>query len=466
MSTETLFHATTASNFGKGYDRYSRTYDKSRVPSNRHPGKFFLLRREDIPLGVERARALVAKLGLPGDQVVVMQTRVASQQLHANLTTGIGRYLETSVIEVDAVFRPLDVPTGFEMMPLAVEEVQAVALRALHPVLAPYERLAPRTLSVLPVARACQAACRFCFSEGSTSLEQRPAPVDLEPVNAWCQEAAARGAERFVVTGGGEPGVLPHDQLCALLAQGSRYFRNTVLITNGVHLSRAGERMPGLLKDYAQCGLRTLSVSRHHHDDAHNFAIMGIHTHTEQLARAWREGLSAWPHLRLRLVCVLQKEGIQDEPTLRAYLNWAASLGVEEVCFKELYVSTTLESQYHDRAVNAYSQAHQVPLSMLVRALQEWGFVQAQALPWGSPVFSGRWADRPMRIAAYTEPSLFWERSNGVCRSWNLMADRRCLASLEDPASEVGLGRSSSSTTPERRPRALHSRTIPLIPLA
>ena len=42
-----------------------------------------------------------------------------------------------------------------------------------------------------------------------------------------------------------------------------------------------------------------------------------------------------------------------------------------------------------------------------------------------------------IRVAAYTEPSLFWERSHGVARSWNLMSDGRCLASLEDRASEI-----------------------------
>ncbi|MGR5130705.1 hypothetical protein, partial [Photobacterium swingsii] len=59
--------------------------------------------------------------------------------------------------------------------------------------------------------------------------------------------------------------------------------------------------------------------------------------------------------------------------------------------------------------------------------------------PWGAPVFAGEWAGRPMRIAAYTEPSLYWERTHGIARSWNVMADGRCYASLEDRASELTL---------------------------
>ena len=42
-----------------------------------------------------------------------------------------------------------------------------------------------------------------------------------------------------------------------------------------------------------------------------------------------------------------------------------------------------------------------------------------------------------MRIAAYTEPSLYWERVNGIARSWNVMADGKCFVSLEDRSSAL-----------------------------
>ena len=34
------------------------------------------------------------------------------------------------------------------------------------------------------------------------------------------------------------------------------------------------------------------------------------------------------------------------------YVRWAVSSGVREVCFKELYVSTSRESVYYSRAAN------------------------------------------------------------------------------------------------------------------
>jgi len=148
--------------------------------------------------------------------------------------------------------------------------------------------------------------------------------------------------------------------------------------------------------------------------------------------------------LNLRLICVLQQGGVDSREALADYLSWAAAHRVRELCFKELYVSTTLASRYHAAPENSWSHAHQVPLAWLIQTLRGWGFEQTGELPWGAPVFSSVWtaadgATLQLRIAAYTEPSVFWERSHGLARSWNLMADGTCLASLEDPGSAIAL---------------------------
>lgn len=134
---------------------------------------------------------------------------------------------------------------------------------------------------------------------------------------------------------------------------------------------------------------------------------------------------------------MLQHGGVTDAAEVADYLSWAAAQGVEEVCFKELYVSTSTESLYFDRAANVWSREHQVSLSIVTGFAEQHGFELASRLPWGAPVYDGSWDGRPMRIAAYTEPSLLWERTNGIARSWNVMADGRCYASLEDRASEI-----------------------------
>jgi hypothetical protein len=80
-----------------------------------------------------------------------------------------------------------------------------------------------------------------------------------------------------------------------------------------------------------------------------------------------------------------------------------------------------------------------VPLSLVTGFSDRHGFKVESRLPWGAPVYGSRWLGRLLRIAAYTEPSLFWERAHGIARSWNVMADGRCHVSLEDRASEIKL---------------------------
>lgn len=450
MPFELLYHATALSNFARAFDKYSRRYDKSLLPHRSFPGQFFLLAAEDVAFGVNKAGDLVRRLALAGDEVLVLQTEAAPQDLHENTRTGIGCYVESDIIKVRKLFR---VDAAGELAEISVETAMALALRILNPVMHPYSAARPRTFSVLPIARACQARCRFCFSEASVSLEQLPNPLKLDLIESWSVAARDAGAERFVITGGGEPGLLAHEQLVELMRIGRRHFEKTVLITNGVHLARLDEpaRLQRL-RDYANAGLGVLSISRHHHEVGVNSSIMGLNTRSEEVFRSWR----ALPPdcrraLPVRLICVLQAGGVQDAGTLSAYLDWAAAEGVNEVCFKELYVSTTLESAYHDKPENHWALAHQVPLSLVTEFMESRGFQVVTRLPWGSPVYSGICRGKPLRVAAYTEPSLFWERTQGVARSWNLMADGACLASLEDPRSALAQPFTTTQPTARRR---------------
>ena len=43
---------------------------------------------------------------------------------------------------------------------------------------------------------------------------------------------------------------------------------------------------------------------------------------------------------------------METEADVEAYVAWAAAEGADEVCFKELYVSTSHESVYHSRVSN------------------------------------------------------------------------------------------------------------------
>ncbi|MBC8737223.1 radical SAM protein [Paraburkholderia sp. UCT31] len=429
------FHVTILSNFARAFDKYALSYSKAAIPESTYPDQFFLLEREDLAPGIAKATALLARRNNPHDRLLVLETSVAPNALHSNQRTGIGQYVAQHTITLAGLHY---VGPAGELVPVSVEEAYAASLSLLEGELQPYSALRPRTFSVLPIAQACQARCRFCFSEASVSAEQRPTMPNFEHIAAWAARARAAGAERFVITGGGEPGVLPHEHLVRLMAIGSEHFRKVVLITNGIHLwKETGAVRRWMLDDYRAAGLSVLSVSSHHHDRKTNHDIMGADTNTWAVLDSLRASDYPSASLTARLICVLQKGGIDSPSSLEAYVDWASEQGVEALCFKELYVSSTLESAYHPNATNQWSREHQVSLSLVTTYFEALGFTVAKRLPWGAPIYVGQWKGRPLAVAAYTEPTVFWERHTGVARSWNLMADGRCLVSLEDPRSDV-----------------------------
>ena len=126
------------------------------------------------------------KLALPGNGLIALRTQVKAGQLHPNLRTGLGRFIESSHIDVDGVAIVEAGETGPYLRSISVEETTAFSFRLLNPQLFSYDTLTPRSLSFLPIARGCQAACPFCFSEASASAEQEQARV-------WTVRPAMKG---------------------------------------------------------------------------------------------------------------------------------------------------------------------------------------------------------------------------------------------------------------------------------
>ena len=450
-----LFYVTVISNFARGFDKYSRFYSKSTIPESSFPSEFYLLPAEELTIGVLKTTPLLLRLraSMPGDRLVAIETRVPSNKISPNEKTGKGVVLGEGRIPVHAVW---DLAEGKLHQSVRIEDAIAVSLSLLSArvepagsgtantvVLQSWESLVPRTVSLLPIAKGCQARCRFCFSEASVSADQERGAISLSRMREVLREGAARGASRCVITGGGEPTLLRHDKLIEMIAEGAAALPKTVLITTGYSLASATEELRRAhLIDYDRSGLTILSVSRHHWDEATNSRIMNLETLTPRVLLSARdlqeEGLVS--SLKTRLICVLQKGGVETCDDVEAYLNFAVAHGVNEVCFKELYVSSSVESIYYARGANDWSYAHQVPLAVVIEFARRHGFRQEESLPWGSPIYTAKWAGKTVRLAAYTEPSVLWERMNGVARSWNLMADGTILSSLEDKDSLISVG--------------------------
>ncbi|QDT44436.1 molybdenum cofactor biosynthesis protein A [Gimesia alba] len=436
IQLQSRYHVTVLSNFARGYDKYSHDYSKARIPESKFTDKFHLLELDQINIGVEKNNRLLTKLNLPGNALLVLETQVDSDTLFVTEHTGLGHYINGDSIRIQRVYLLNQDTTLCE---ISIEEAMARSLSVLQQNLPQYSELIPRSISLLPVAIGYQAKCSFCFSKASASVEQDKGTLLREHIATLMQAAKSRGAQRAVITGGGEPTLYPRAKLLQLIRLAADYFpQKVVLITNGYLLTEmpATERL-AFLEELQTAGLTTLAVSHHHHDLEVNRRIMSLDIDVARIAESLDLNPERFPTLSLRLICVLQKGGVQDRIAIQNYLNWAASLNVQEVCFKELYVSTSVESEYYSRPANEWSEAHQVPLRVLLDYLQAKNWNQVGQLPWGAPLYERHINGVPMKVAAYTEPSLLWELSQGLCRSWNIMADGRCLTSLEDRRSEI-----------------------------
>jgi hypothetical protein len=183
---ETVWHVTVLSNFVRGYDKYARAYSKSGIPESTFPNQFFLLRESELDVGVAKATKLLERLAIPGNCLLALRTRVSTAALRPNDRTGLGRYVESPSIALDGVALIDGEAGACRLMPIAIEEAVARSLHLLHPNLETYQELKPRSLSLLPIAKGCQAACPFCFSDASVSADQEQARTDLEPDSCLC----------------------------------------------------------------------------------------------------------------------------------------------------------------------------------------------------------------------------------------------------------------------------------------
>lgn len=452
MTTQNFFAFIPLSNWLRGFDRYRQLFDKAAIPGIHFRDGFYVLPehapRAAVHAVLEKTQALVNRLGVVGDRVVRLEARLpvstpldkkpTGEVASPNTFTGTGvgwRWPSLALPLTGQAF----VGGDGEFTPAHHEEITAAAFALASADLAPWSQCAPRSFSVLPIARACNARCSFCFSKASISDEVVPRRMDLHQILSWSALARRRGATRAVITGGGEPTLLPFPALRDLIAGLALDFPSVLLITNGSRLSshaaKAGDAaMLEVLSQWKAAGLTRIAVSRHGVDAASDAKIMGLAVPgAKVLSLITRAGLQP------RLIGVLQRGGVETPAGVSAYLNRAAGEGCAQVCFKELYVSSLSENPKAPSRENQYCRANQVPLSMLLGALQDLGFEETDRLPWGSPVYEGVVAGVSMRVAAYTEPSVGWERSHGVVRSWNWLASGECLASLEDPASRLEL---------------------------
>lgn len=432
-------YITVLSNWMLGFDKYNKIYSKKNIEESSFPDKFYLLKQDEIHIGIEKANNLINKINnkhnlIYSENRVIKINTLPNVEIYKNIKNGKGWFINENFIPVES----LEILNGTKWEKISIENLTALSYKVSFD-LKKFDELIPRTLSFLPIASACQAKCKFCFSESSISVEQEKRISDFTDLEKWCQKAKKSGAERFVITGGGDPGVLKYEEILNILSISSIYFKKNVMITNGIFLSRLKEHeIITRMKELKSYGLSVLSISYHHFDSEINKNIMGIDTKIEKILNAIKsENKNDIPEIRL--VCVLQKGGIENKETLLNYLKFAAKYNIKQVCLKELYVASTYESLYSKSQENDYCVKNQVFLSDIQKIVLTLKNEKIKELPWGSPVYKINIDGKEILVSNYTEPSTGWERKNGIARSWNYMADKKCYASLEDVNSIIKL---------------------------
>lgn len=428
-------YVTVLSNWILGYDRYQRIYSKNAIQQSTYPQEFYVLKEDELHVGLNKAEKLVVKTGVSGDRILRIETPLRDDDVTKNTRNGLGWVYPDHKIPVARLY----LWEKGNWVQKTVEDITAEAYHLHNDRLQEWNELRPLTLSFLPIAMACQAACSFCFSGSSISTEKKKRIKDFKHLEYWCRTASEAGAERFVITGGGEPTIMPFEELIECLETSSQFFPKNVIISNGLFLSKLDEDVIiSRLKELKQAGLSVLSLSYHHYDPVTNSKIMGLDTKAEKIMEAYRK-CDRDDVPQLRIVCVLQKGGVDSAEEIQGFIAKALEYGIDQLCFKELYVASTYESLYSKKKENLYSRDHQVSLTEVTGFAARNKLETVKELPWGSPIY--RYVDNETKkyvdIAAYTEPSVGWERSNGIARSWNYMADDKCYASLEDESSEI-----------------------------
>lgn len=426
-------YITVLSNWLLGYDKYSNQYKKDLLSKSTYPNEFYLLKENELYIGIEKANKLLNKLNIANNLLIRIETLLDENLVHKNIKNGKGYFINQNYIPIHKIFFYIDNVWKEQI----IEEVNALSYLLQSDDLYNYAELTPRTLSILPIASACQAKCKFCFSETSISYDQKNSQIDFENLKSLCVLAKLNGAERFVITGGGEPTILKFSNLLNIIEIAKKHFNKIVLITNGLFLSKLSEEeMNKKLTSLIETGLTTLCISYHHYNEFKNADIMGINTSITNLIL----NINKHPlrnKIKLRLICVLQKNYIDTVPEINNYINFALNLNVEQVCFKELYVASTNESLYSNSKENEYCLTHQTPLSEVINWAKCNNLVFKSKLPWGSPVFTYTKDSKDIEIVAYTEPSVGWEKLNKIARSWNILSDGKCYVSLEDKNSLI-----------------------------
>lgn len=242
------------------------------------------------------------------------------------------------------------------------------------------------TLSIMVGSSACNLCCKYCISRTTYNIaEKKELFVPSEELIAKAAGVFAKGdGFTALITGKGEPTLVPHQKLVNLIRILYRYTPVVELQTNGILLTNAK------LKDYAKAGLSTVAISCASCDDKFNHQVMN-----EGRGKPWSlkniAGLVIKNNLVLRIAMVATRGGISDIPSFLKSVKWLKALAPANYPLQLTIRRMGLPSQYQlktakGKKVAKFVKANQVDTTSIWKYLRENGH-KIITFPWGSEVF-------------------------------------------------------------------------------
>lgn len=141
-------------------------------------------------------------------------------------------------------------------------------------------------------------------------------------------------------------------------------FNEKVLYTNGSGLAKH----PDLIYALKETDFDRLEISRCHYDDEKNQKIMYINRNEAVHQNEGYEAMirSVLPQVHVKNSCILTKIGVHDIHEVETYLEWAMSLGVKQVVFREL---SRLDDNYIENNTKKWVEENRVPIDGLLTAV-------------------------------------------------------------------------------------------------
>jgi hypothetical protein len=231
----------------------------------------------------------------------------------------------------------------------------------------------PVTFTPFASVKPCTARCQFC-SEALVHKEATVLSASLRPKSTYGHQLRRafqelRGLSVGLSLSGLEATAEKAWFLDVLQAaieheKAGGQFDEKILYSNGTGLAVA----PGnqeVLKVLEDLELTRIEMSRHSPDLKRNDAIMRFRDQVavSQLPNFEIAVRTSLQYVPVKLVCVIQRAGVETMEEVENYLNWAHSLGVDTVVFREL---SRLHDLYKPNITAKYVESARLPIEPLV----------------------------------------------------------------------------------------------------